>query len=279
MEIGRHDHLRWNSGAISNNVSACGRLSARGNRLARLRRGERAKRRLHDRLRIDAQALAVRKGVGDLEPLAPTRRATPRCRRKSPSAPAAATTARRARPAPARMRTMSPGSPGRTQRRDDPFARPLDLGLLRRPGFGRRDQRLRHLLEVAVGVEKTLRQPIDERRRRVVGNEMARQLGRDVLRRRRMTREVGEHRAPLLDAVVGDKRCRSPSARRARARAAMKTNSPPWFGIRHGRQDRPAGQDLGEIGDVGLGVDGAHAERVQFEDFAREVLVEALGRD
>jgi hypothetical protein len=42
------------------------------------------------------------------------------------------------------------------------------------------------------------------------------------------------------------------------------------------RSDRPAGDDLGEIGDVRLGVPRAHAERMQLEDFACKVLVEAL---
>ena len=117
--------------------------------------------------------------------------------------------------------------PGGAQRRHDPFARALDLGLLRRPGLRRGDQRLRHLLEVAVGVEKALRQPLDQRRRRLVGDEMARELGRDVLRGRRMAREVGEHRAALLDAGVGDRSCRAPSAARARAARLLNTNSPP----------------------------------------------------
>ena len=39
--------------------------------------------------------------------------------------------------------------------------------------------------------------------------------------------------------------------------------------------DRPAGEDIGELGHVGLRIAGADAHRVQFEDLAREVLVEA----
>ena len=38
--------------------------------------------------------------------------------------------------------------------------------------------------------------------------------------------------------------------------------------------DRPAGQDLGEAGDVGLGVAGGRADGVQFQAFARQVLVQ-----
>ena len=40
------------------------------------------------------------------------------------------------------------------------------------------------------------------------------------------------------------------------------------------RNDGPAGQHLGEAGHVVLGVDRAHAERMQLEDLAREVLVQ-----
>ena len=70
MEVSRHDHLRWNSGAISSSVSACGWLSARAIALARLGRGERAERRLGDRLR-DRAARPTRcaKCIGDVEPL------------------------------------------------------------------------------------------------------------------------------------------------------------------------------------------------------------------
>jgi hypothetical protein len=39
-------------------------------------------------------------------------------------------------------------------------------------------------------------------------------------------------------------------------------------------RDRPAGHRPGELGDVGLGIDGADAQRVQLHDLAREILVE-----
>jgi hypothetical protein len=41
------------------------------------------------------------------------------------------------------------------------------------------------------------------------------------------------------------------------------------------RNDGPAGEDLSEAGHVVLGVDAAHAERMQLENLAREVLVES----
>ena len=44
----------------------------------------------------------------------------------------------------------------------------------------------------------------------------------------------------------------------------------PTFATGH----RPAGEDAGEAGDVGLGIAAADAERVQFQDFTSEVFIE-----
>ena len=55
----------------------------------------------------------------------------------------------------------------------------------------------------------------------------------------------------------------------------LNTNSLPRSGLPAGGMIGPAGEHLGEAGDVVLGVDAAHAERMQLEDLAREVLVEA----
>jgi hypothetical protein len=46
-------------------------------------------------------------------------------------------------------------------------------------------------------------------------------------------------------------------------------------GVLAKRHHGPSGDDVGETGDVLLRVDRAHAERMQFEDLTREVLVEA----
>ena len=50
------------------------------------------------------------------------------------------------------------------------------------------------------------------------------------------------------------------------------------LGIVARRHQRPAGEHIGEAGDVVLAVAGAHAERMQLEDLARQVFVEAAGR-
>jgi hypothetical protein len=41
--------------------------------------------------------------------------------------------------------------------------------------------------------------------------------------------------------------------------------------------ERPSGHRAGQFGHVGLGIARAHAQRVEFHDLAREVLVEAGG--
>ncbi len=50
---------------------------------------------------------------------------------------------------------------------------------------------------------KTLCQLGDKRRRRVVGDKVAGQFFGDVLRRRRMPRQIGQHGAALIDAGIG----------------------------------------------------------------------------
>ena len=215
-----HDHLRWNSGAISSSVSACGRLSARAMALARLRRRER--RRAPSRASPpDRAARPSRCAIGwRCRAAAPGRRARRRCRRRNPSAPAAATAARRAGSAPAIDAADVAGvdagraqiaatihSPGR-----------LSLACSARPGLRRaRPAPSATSLRSPSVSRKRFAQPLDQRRRRLVGDEMARELVRDMLRGRRMAREIGEHRAALLDAGCRDRSCRSRSAGRARA--------------------------------------------------------------
>ena len=166
-------------------------------RLPRLGRRQRPERRL-DEAPADrcASATRSRECGWRCRAAAPGRRARPPARRRSPSAPAAATAARRdsamrlqhaaARPAQRRSRASAAISHSLGR---------LSLPRSRVPGLRRVDQRLRDLLQVAVGVEETLRQPLDQRRRRLVGDEVARELARDVRGGRRMAREIGEHRA------------------------------------------------------------------------------------
>ena len=150
----------------------------------------------------------------------------------------------------------------------------LILALLRRPGFRRGDQRLGDLLQVAVGVEEASASaarpaPAAARRRRNGARAWSRHASRspDGAPDRRAPRGPARRR-------VSDRPCRTPSAGPARAARWMNTNSPPCSGFGRGREHGPAGQHLGEARDVVLRVAAAHAERMQLEDLARQILVQ-----
>ena len=121
---------------------------------------------------------------------------------------------------------------------------------------------------------KRLLKPFHQRRRRLVGDEMARELARDVLRGRGMAREIGEHAAALLDAGVVVALA-DHGLRAGLVHARIEDEHAAALGVLPRRNDSPAGDDLGETGDVVLRVDAAHAERMQLENLARQILVEA----
>ena len=102
----------------------------------------------------------------------------------------------------------------------------------------------------------------------------ARELCRDMPRRRRRAGEVVEHGAALREAVF------LVAAAEHRPRAALVRVGVECEGAGRpeppvGADDAPAGERAGEFGDVGLRVAAADAERVQLHDLAREILVEA----
>src|SRR5262249_56782262 len=72
---------------------------------------------------------------------------------------------------------------------------------------------LRYLPEVAIGLDERPLQRLDQRPRWIVCDEMARELHRDMLCRRRMAGEIGQHGATLRQAgiaiVLADDRLRS----------------------------------------------------------------------
>ncbi len=114
--------------------------------------------------------------------------------------------------------------------------------------------------------------------RRIVGDEMARELARDVGGGGRMAREIREHGAALRDVgLVVDLADYALRARLVQARIEHELVAVRR--IAGGRNDGPAGQHLGEAGHVGLVIDRAHAERMQLEDLTREVLVEPGAAD
>ena len=109
----------------------------------------------------------------------------------------------------------------------------------------------------------------------IVGDEMAREFARDMRRRRRLWRgDVGERRLALRDAVLpidAAEQGRRPGS----CALAIEDEGAGLAELAFAPDDRPAGQDVRELRDVGLAIAGADAHRVQFEDFARQILVEA----
>ena len=131
-------------------------------------------------------------------------------------------------------------------------------------------------------------QSFDQRLRRIVADEVARELLGEETRGRRMFREVGEHGLGLAHALVGvglaqhlhrtgfvpvriERECIRSVRRTLRQQECAGVG-----GV--GAQDRgrgaPSGQRRGERDDIGLRVAAVHTHGVQLEDLASEVLVE-----
>ena len=109
---------------------------------------------------------------------------------------------------------------------------------------------------------------------------MARELGREVLRGRGTGGQVQKDRSCLRFAILAV----APADNRALARFVNQRRELELPGRRSAEQacagaateasHGPARERPGELGHVGLGVAGAHSERVQLHDLAREILVE-----
>jgi hypothetical protein len=168
----------------------------------------------------------------------------------------------------------------RTLGRDIPFPGRLELHGLRHPSLGRRNQRAVHRRQVAARFQERRFQPRDHRGRRRIAGKMARELGRDMRRGRWVDGKIGEHRLCLRlprrgielahhGAIAGLMNVVE-EQERARARIVLDART----GTAADACDRPAGHRPRELGDVGLDVAAADAERVQLHDLAREILVQ-----
>ncbi len=146
---------------------------------------------------------------------------------------------------------------------------------------------------------------VHERGGRIVRDEVACELRREMLRRRGMLREHREHLFAFLDAAFlealaehrlvtglvhqraeielpgraarecGGARVARGTAVTGAVRGAVGSGTAEAASAGSDRAaDRPARDHLREFGDVVLGVAAIDAERVQLEDLAREVLVE-----
>src|SRR5215510_14308982 len=103
---------------------------------------------------------------------------------------------------------------------------------------------------------------------------MARELARHMRRGGGMAGESGEHAAALIKTGVGIGLAHD-ALRAWLMHVRIKRELAATRRILHRVNNAPAGNDLGEARYVVLGVDRANAERMQLQDLAREIFIEA----
>jgi hypothetical protein len=127
------------------------------------------------------------------------------------------------------------------------------------------------VLQVSSGAEKGGGKSLHELLGRIVGAERSRELEGNVPSGLGASRQVPQHGLSLLDPVLGV----------AHAQNGLGAGLVPSrieheaAGVVSGPRDRPARQNAGEGGDVGLAVAAVDADGVKLEDFAGVVLVQA----
>jgi hypothetical protein len=165
----------------------------------------------------------------------------------------------------------------RAHRRDRPFPGRIKFHRRLDPGLGRCDQRAVHARQVAARLEEGGPQARDHRRRRHVTGEMPGKLGRDMRRGRRVHRQVAQDSPRLVLAILAIAFAEhGPHARfvdRRREPEPPRRALIPSVATPEARY-RPPRHRSREFGDVVLTIAGAHPQRVQFEDLAREVFVQ-----
>ena len=261
---------------MNRSASACSRDSARSMVSNGVRRRRLAERRLQRGERLGGAAHPLAHRPGDVEPRLHALRRGPGVADVGKAVRAGRLPERHAheieslqvKPWVVRLKT------GRSRRGDDKFERRADLAALRSPGAVVRDERRDDDRKVAVAVLKPPRECGDEIGRRVVGDEMAHELHRDMLRRRGMPGEIVEHRAPLPDAGFRIGLAEDfPRARFVPAGLEIEGSERAQLAVRP--RHAPAGDGASKLGDVGLSIAGPDAEGVKLHDLARQVLVQS----
>ena len=135
--------------------------------------------------------------------------------------------------------------------------------------LGTRHDASDRLPDVAVGLREHRRAPVDERLRRLVADEMPRELGRDERRRRRRVRDDVEHVLAVFLSAAGRE---AVSKHRLFARVVRFGPENESAALADG--DAPTGQRSRHLDDVMLRVAAVHAQRVQLHQLAGVVLVE-----
>src|SRR6185436_13617293 len=236
-----------------------------------------AERPLAETQRLLATCNARRDGSSPLDALQQCIRAVPLRRRVRPTR----RRARRVRPLSEQIERrgdlarLSGNEIERAERGYDQLVRCLEFRCGPRPRCRSVEHGSMNCRQIAAAVDKRFGDVLDGVGRRLIGNEMPRKLQRDVPCCRRMSGEVGEHCARLGHARLTVARAENRLGARlmrdvmkcelARLAAAGKSIG----------TDRPAGERTRECGDVLLRVTAVYAERVQLENLAREVLVDA----
>jgi hypothetical protein len=130
--------------------------------------------------------------------------------------------------------------------------------------------------QVAAGFQEGTGDTFHGGRRRIIGDKMPHELGGDEVRGRWMTSQIREHglTLPLTLLVVGFAE-KGFGARFVKVFAEVKTAGNPAGEPPLAAADRPSRDDLGKGGDIILRVAAVDAQRMQFENFASQVLIDA----
>ena len=189
----------------------------------------------------------------------------------------------------------------RAKHSHQPVLRRAELARAVAPRLGQIDERGRHRAKIAVGVAKHPGDAIDRRRGRLIAHEMGDELRRQEPRGRRVTHERANHALSLFDARFVISRAehgfRSGLVQHflkresdAAVRVRRRRHGPvptladgPASALRHHHllrttrdtADRPSRENLRELLHVLLRVAAVDAQRVQLEQLARVVFVQA----
>ena len=108
---------------------------------------------------------------------------------------------------------------------------------------------------------------------RLIGDEMHRELSRNVIRSRRMLCEIVQYGTALFGSAVPIEFAQD-GLRTRLVHPPVEHELAAVIRVFRERKDGPAGQHVRKARHVVLGVAGAYAERMQLHDLAREILVQ-----
>jgi hypothetical protein len=148
----------------------------------------------------------------------------------------------------------------------------LVLAAVAVPKLAAGEQHFEHLTNIAAGRLKPIRQLLDERRRRFVGDKILGQFEADMTRRRRALRQDVERLLAFRLAVERAAADRKTGAEIVTSALEHRSVLRKFAGI--GAIDAPAGEDPRQRHDIVLAVTTIGAERVELHHFPGEILVE-----